>query len=167
MKVISNAGPLIHLTQAGILNLLFKLFEEVIIPESVYKEVVIVGKREGYPDAIIIENAITEGKIRVYREPIKKINLVLENLHKGEKEVIELAIQLQENLVLLDDEEARIVAKKYNLRVKGTLGILIDSTKKGLIDKNSAIKYLKKINDIMYLSSDLYALVEEAIVNIQ
>jgi len=161
MKAISNAGPLIHLAKAGLLDYLFTLFDQVIIPKTVYEEVVVVGKQNGHIDAIIIEQAIKNNKIYINKEPIKSIDLVYPNLHKGEKEAIELAIQLNENVVLLDDEEARLVARKYNLKVKGTLGVLIELTKRKLIDSQSALQYLRKLNSIMYLSSDLYARVED------
>ena len=37
MRVVSNAGPLIHLARAGHFNLLQVLFGRVIIPSAVYQ----------------------------------------------------------------------------------------------------------------------------------
>ncbi|MHA1845024.1 MAG: hypothetical protein ACTSWE_12255, partial [Promethearchaeota archaeon] len=61
----------------------------------------------------------------------------------------------------MDDEEARIFARTMNLKVKGTLGILIDLYKEGYINLERSLQYLKKLNSLMYLSADVYNLVEE------
>jgi len=53
--VISNASPLIALSGIGQLNLLQKLWDEIIIPEAVYRETVIDGA--GKPGAKIIAAA--------------------------------------------------------------------------------------------------------------
>lgn len=44
MKVIINSSPLISLALVGQLELLPKLYSEVIVPKSVYNEVVTKGK---------------------------------------------------------------------------------------------------------------------------
>ena len=63
MIVISNATPLIYLAKIDKLHLLRDLFEHVIIPEEVYKEVVITGLKYGYFDAQTVKSAIEEGWI--------------------------------------------------------------------------------------------------------
>lgn len=47
MRVVSNAGPLIHLARAKHFNLLQILFGRVIIPSAVYQEVVVRGQLWG------------------------------------------------------------------------------------------------------------------------
>ena len=43
MIVVSDAGPLIYLGGAGELDLLRKLYDEVVVPRVVYDEVVLAG----------------------------------------------------------------------------------------------------------------------------
>ena len=43
MSIVSNSSPLILLAKIGRFNLLRDLFELVYVPESVYREVAIVG----------------------------------------------------------------------------------------------------------------------------
>lgn len=50
-----NSSPLIHLARIGWLGLLQDFFDEVLIPEAVYRECVVEG--EGRDDAIKIKNA--------------------------------------------------------------------------------------------------------------
>ena len=54
-------------------------------------------------------------------------------LDEGESEVIVLALEVKASLVLLDDREARLQAKRLGLRVTGTLGVLLRAKKLGLI----------------------------------
>jgi len=75
-SVVSNAGPLIHLSKIGLLHLLKKLYAEVVIPAKVKIEVVDQGKKRGFPDALLIEKAIEEGWITVKEVKQTKVYLV-------------------------------------------------------------------------------------------
>jgi predicted nucleic acid-binding protein len=54
-------------------------------------------------------------------------------LHKGEKEVLNLALENKANLVLLDDMLARSEAQVLGFSVKGTLGIIVKAYNKQLL----------------------------------
>jgi len=54
-------------------------------------------------------------------------------LDEGEAETIVLALEVNADLVLLDDREACLKAKRLGLRVTGTLGILLRAKKLGLV----------------------------------
>ncbi|MHA1730085.1 MAG: DUF3368 domain-containing protein [Promethearchaeota archaeon] len=163
---VSNSGPLIHLTLAGLLKLTFKLYDLILIPPMVYDEIIVKGKEQGYSDAFILEEALIEQKIKV--EPIKKNNLEISGLklHQAEINAIILSLQSKAEIILLDDEEARIFARNLGIKVSGTLGILIELLKRKLLTLIESIHYLKKINEIMYLSSDVYCFVEKALKDI-
>jgi len=63
MSVVSNASPLISLALAGQLDLLRQLYGELVIPESVWREVVLEGA--GQPGAKEVETLAslrTEGE---------------------------------------------------------------------------------------------------------
>ena len=167
MKVaISNSGPLIHLTIVGLLELVFKLYDVILIPQSVYNEIVVKGKEEGHSDAILLEQAISNEKIKVEKVKADTQKISTSKLHQGEINAILLALQLEVENILLDDEEARIFARKLKIKVKGTLGILIELFKQKFLELEEALKYLKKINAIMYLSSDVYSYVEDELEKI-
>lgn len=162
MKVaVSNSGPLIHLALVGLLDLVFKLYDVILIPQSVYDEIVVKGKEEGHSDAIILEQAIINEKIKVEKIKKENRNITSSKLHQGEINAILLALQSKVEIILLDDEEARIFARKLKINVKGTLGILIEFLNNSFLELEEAIQYLKKLNAIMYLSSDVYSLVED------
>ena len=55
------------------------------------------------------------------------------HLHSGEAEAIALAIDLQANLVLLDEQEGRQYAAQAGLSVSGVLGVLLRAKSNGTI----------------------------------
>ncbi len=55
MRVVSNASPLINLARVGRLDLLQRLYGELLIPHAVWQETVIAGA--GEPGADQIKNA--------------------------------------------------------------------------------------------------------------
>ena len=54
-------------------------------------------------------------------------------LDRGEIEVLAIAQHLSDPLLLLDDEMARTEARRLNLPVRGTLGVLVQSYQQGLL----------------------------------
>lgn len=52
MRVVCNAGPLIALGKPGQLGLLQKLFQEVLIANEVFQEVVVNGRQFGAREAV-------------------------------------------------------------------------------------------------------------------
>jgi predicted nucleic acid-binding protein len=51
----------------------------------------------------------------------------------GELEVMALALECSDAVVILDDRQARLVAHALGLRLTGTLGLLLDAKRAGLI----------------------------------
>jgi len=140
MKAVVNSSPLIFLAKINRLNLLNKLFDEVIIPKAVYEEAVLNGKRD---KTEIIKNLnwikVEEVKNR------RLINFLMNFIDYGESEVIAYAVENNIDLVVLDDKDARKIAREFYLKVIGTLGILIISKKKGYINELKPI--IEKLGD--------------------
>ena len=162
MKAVSNASPLILLAKINSLDLLFNIFDEIYIPPAVFEEVVTKGKEENHSDAILVADAVKMGKIVIKEPNESKLSLSSSNLHFGEIQAIQLALTFQKkHIILLDEEEARVFAQRLGIKVKGTLGILINNFQKKFIDSTLAIQILNELNRIMYLSADLYSKVLE------
>ena len=164
---VSNSSPLILLAKIQCLELLFELFDQVYIPQAVYEEVVENGKLNDQPDAYIIEKFIQVEKISIKttkNDSNITIKHDLRTLHPGESEAIRLAHSFPTRIILLDDQNARDIARSLKLRVKGTLGIIIDLKDLGKISSAEAISYLNQLNTLMYLSGDLYRLVLKSIM---
>jgi len=165
---ISNSSPLILLSKIDALNILTYFFQEIYIPLPVYHEVVEIGMRRGDLDAIRVQKLIDDGKIIIKNEIVKSTLLQkfnTHNVHFGELAALNLALATNVRRILLDDEEARKIARFLNLKVKGTLGLLIAFKEKGQISLENALIKLDKLNEFMYLSADLYRFVEKKLKN--
>jgi predicted nucleic acid-binding protein len=133
--VLCNAGPLMALGKLNRLDLLVDLYGEAQIPRAVYYEVVAQGLVRGIPDALTVQLFwqrqqwpivdVSPTVLSAYNPPVI--------LDPGETEVLALAQTLKDPLVLLDDEVARDEARRLQLRLRGTLGILVQAYRKGLL----------------------------------
>lgn len=143
MPIVSNASPLIWLSKVGKLSLLKKLFGEVLIPEEVYKEAVEKGLEEGFSDAFVIKESVDNGWIKVIKldedgeKLFRKIMEHASEIHLGEAQAIILA-RKNKTLLLMDESSGRAFAEAMGLKVRGTLYIIIEALRKGLLDKNHA-----------------------------
>lgn len=127
-EIICNTSPLQYLHQLELLSILPKLSGKVIVPPAVVGELAAGIKRGmNLPDVSVLEWV-------VIRRPISTMALSLINdLGPGETEVLMLAIESFDPIVILDDGLARQVAELRGIRLTGTLGLLIDAKKAGLI----------------------------------
>ena len=90
-RIVSNATPLIYLAKADKLTLLKSIVNEVVIPEAVFKEVVMEGKRLGETDAYRVEKCINQGWLKI--KEVKNLLSFDFPPHYGELEVISLAVE--------------------------------------------------------------------------
>jgi predicted nucleic acid-binding protein len=130
--IISNASPLIALCNINQLRLLKSLWEEILIPEAVYREVVEDGA--GKTGADIVSQACGEWIKVVAVKNTQEVNALKAILDDGEAEVIALGQELNSDLLLLDNREPRLFASSANLDIIGTVGIIKLAWLKGLIE---------------------------------
>lgn len=123
--IVSNASPLIVLLKINKLSILKGLFEKIVIPEAVYKE--ITTKEH---DKLIFDK-LEWIEARSVRN-IEMIALLEKLIDKGEAEAIVLARELNVTL-LIDDAKARKYAKLLNIEVIGTLGLLKIAKRRDLV----------------------------------
>jgi predicted nucleic acid-binding protein len=130
VTVVSNSGPLINLAKVGWFTLLRDVFQHILIPIAVFEEVTVRGN--GQPGATETRSAhwITR---RTLRQP-DIANILTAELDRGEAESIALALQEKADWPLIDERTGRRFAMQTGLRVKGTLGILVDGVRRGHIE---------------------------------
>ncbi|MEQ9486109.1 DUF3368 domain-containing protein [Coleofasciculus sp. F4-SAH-05] len=131
MPVVSNTSPILNLAIIDQLELLQQQFGQIHIPPAVLKELKI---DQDLPGSSRIRDAITAGWIQVHDINNRSIaNLLKQTLDQGESEAIALALELPADWILLDERDARQVAKSLGLRITGVLGILIRAKDQGQI----------------------------------
>jgi predicted nucleic acid-binding protein len=127
VPIVSNASPLILFARIGRLDPLRSVYGEILVPPSVYLEVVEWGT--GRPGAADVAAA---DWVRICRlEGSRQVDLPAA-LDVGESEAIALAEQLRLS-VLLDDGAARREALARGLAITGSAGTLVQAKALGLI----------------------------------
>lgn len=142
-KVIVNTTPLIALADIGQLDLLRKLYTEIMIPDAVDYEIL------SEPARTLVSAA---GWIKVKNiAGMEKRSLFRSRLHSGEIEVILLAQETAADLLIMDDNAAKKTAKFLGFTVTGTMGVLLRAKREGLI---TAVKPLLEglIEDGLFVS---------------
>lgn len=127
-EIISNTSPLQYLHQLGVLDFLPKLVGTITVPPAVHDELS-AGRKLG----LNLPDVQSLGWISV-RRPSSSVALpMVTDLGAGEREVLALALETADAVCVLDDALARQVASVLQLRITGTLGVLIDAKRSGLI----------------------------------
>ena len=130
MKIVANSSILIALSAIGQLELLLHRFPQgVLVPQAVWREVVVTG--QGQPGATEVTSTswITVHTV----EDQGLVSLLRMELDEGEAEAIALCRDQQAEMILLDEKDARRVARRMGLTVLGTIGILIWAKQTGLM----------------------------------
>lgn len=154
--VVADATVLIFLGKLRRLVWLRAMYDRVLIPPTVYTEVVEQGKKLGAEDAVLVEEAIDDGWIDV-REVDSMEKIEKYDLEAGETEVLSLAVAEAYDVVLVDEESAREVARLHDLRPKGTLSFLFVAVRDGRITFEEFIELLERLlAEGFYLDESIY-----------
>ena len=139
MIVIADTTPLNYLVLIDQPHLLPQLYGRVLIPQAVYDE--LQQERTPAPVRAWVANRPAWLEVRQASVPLDS---ELEELDRGEREAIALALELQADLLILDDRDARVEASRRNLVVIGTLRVLEDAAQLGLVDLPRALLRLQQ-----------------------
>ena len=148
MIAVINASPLIFLGKIGALNLLPKLFDEIVTTERVKNEV--LGK-EPAPEKIMLDQAFnTWLQIKNAHNPQLEQKLAEFAIQQGEITILVLAFQFlktkKQPITIIDDRAAREIARTLGLTVTGTIGIVLRSIVEGYISKSEGTRLLNKLS---------------------
>jgi uncharacterized protein len=127
-EIICNTSPLQYLHQLGAIELLHTIVGRVTVPEAVLQEL-LVGKAVG----IDVPDISGLDWMEIRRPASERVLPLVNDLGPGETEVLMLALESPDAIVVLDDKLARFVAETIGLRLTGTLGILRDAKLAGAI----------------------------------
>jgi uncharacterized protein len=115
MIVVADASPLIALARIGRLELLRTMFERLLLPEAVWREVVAAGLDKAGAGTVMQADWIERRKVA----DAGMVELLRRDLGAGESEAIVLAREAGADLVLIDERAGRTAAKRLGLRVTG------------------------------------------------
>ena len=129
MIVVADTSPVNYLVLLGEIELLPKLFGNVLIPAAVEDEL----RCEDAPPSVQrwMERVPVWLQSRVVSA--EDLDGVSDEIDLGEREAIALALQLGADYLIIDDRDGRRVATSMGLNIAGTLGILGRADELGLV----------------------------------
>jgi predicted nucleic acid-binding protein len=162
--VVSDAGPVIHLDELDSLDLL-RGFHSVVMPREVWEE--IMRNRPG-----IILSAIPNGVVSDAPADCSPQLTVLSDslaLDAGERAALRLMEQQKNAVFLTDDAAARLAAESLNVRVHGTLGIIVRSIRMQFRSREQVLEILTSLphRSTLYISVELLGDVISRVQSVQ
>ena len=142
--VIADVSCFIILSNINELGILNKLYRNIITTPDIAKEF-----GESLPDWVIVKSPADQQK-----------QLILElQIDKGEASAIALALELPGSLIILDDLAARTLAKYLDIKITGTIGVIIKAKLNGVIPSiKPVLDKIKKTNFRLSAALEIIAL---------
>ncbi len=136
MIVVTDTSPINYLILIGQVNLLRDLFQHVVMPQAVLKE---------------LQHSKTPAPVRMWASRLPQwVELrsashveIARGLGPGELEAMAIADEIKADFVLIDDRDARKFAFARGLTTIGTVGVLEKAGAKGIVDLPRALQELR------------------------
>ena len=162
MIVVSDSTPLITLMKGMKIDILQGLFGEVLIPDAVFDEVTRNVKFQD--EAEQIRNSPFIKKVSVNKPESVVMLQRATGLDRGESEAIIYADENHADVLLMDEEAGRKVAMNMHLPFSGSMGVIIQAKKAGLISEIEADEILDRIDQSnVHISKKLLQITKEII----
>lgn len=152
-RIVADSSSLILLAKCSLLKIVCDLFA-VIVPKTVRIEVASENLVKKYPDAALISELISKGTIKVQNPGSDHPPSPL-SLHKGEKEALLLAINLNGSLLATDDGKAIKAARFFNVPFIITPKIVVELFRLQKISFKKARESIEKLGKIGRYSSEI------------
>ena len=122
---VTNTSPVIALTCLSHLDLLCQLYRAVLVPFAVWNELS-AKKNASEPPALL-------ALATMQFAPDRPAPPATSHLHVGERQAIAVALANPGAFVIIDDGQARKVARGLGVPVIGTVGILLEAKRARII----------------------------------
>ena len=140
MIVVADTSPVNYLLLIDQIHLLPRLFEQIIIPDFVRDEML----DPSAPPAL--QQWIANPPAWLTVQTVSVTDETLNVLDPGEQAAITLAQALPADLLIIDERLGRRIAGERGIPIIGTIGILDDAARQGLVELSEAIARLQQTN---------------------
>ena len=127
MIVVSDTSPITALLTVGQVELLTRLFGEVLIPPAVQGE--LRRTHSELPAWLRLQAVGDAAKVERYAQSVDR----------GEAEAIALAEELHANHLLIDERKGRRLAQQHGVPVVGLLGVVLIAKRAGMIPSGRSL----------------------------
>jgi hypothetical protein len=125
---ISSTSSIQYLHQLGLIHLLPDFYQEVTVPPAVAEELS-AGRLLGVDLADLTALAWLTVYQRTQAQPLS----LAATLGIGKRQVLALALEIADSLVIMDDGRGRRIGRLLGLKMTGTVGILARGVRDGRI----------------------------------
>jgi len=141
VRVIADTSPLQYAVEVDAASALLMLYGRIVVPRAVASEI-------RHPNAPVLlrrwfEDHQSEVQIQSVQVP-EDPRLAL--LDPGESEAIVLTQRTPGSLLIIDDGDGRVEARRRGLRITGLLGVIRDAGLRGFLDFDAALQKLRSTN---------------------
>lgn len=156
-KFVIDADGLIKLGKSGILGALIRN-HEVLVPEAVYEEAVVRGKRELYEDAFELEKILKDGKVSAISassEP--RVDQLLDGvttLGAGERAALHLYVTESADTVLSDDRVFLNFLDRNLVSFVTPVNVIVGLVRARQFSYEEALEALEKLSG--YVRAEVY-----------
>ncbi|MBI2144526.1 DUF3368 domain-containing protein [Candidatus Woesearchaeota archaeon] len=159
MKFILDSTVLLYFAKLKILEKLIPA-GELIIPASVYNEVVSEGKKRGKEDALFVEKLVADGLFKMARasdEAFLGSLLKIPALSYADSETLAIARELSA-VAVIDETLSRMIAELHSIKFHGSVFMLFLLFRKKLIQQSDIKSYVDKMVELGWrCSTEFYA----------
>jgi predicted nucleic acid-binding protein len=148
-RVVVDASPLICLFKSGLEELFPAMFNDIVVPEAVIKEVTAKGEVD-----FTAQTLVSLPWIRRLGDASADPRVAAWDLGNGESAVLSFALRNPEYWAILDDPEARRCALSLQCHCIGTIGMIVLAKKRGFVQ--SVRGTLKKLQDAGFWLSETF-----------
>ncbi|MFH0967556.1 MAG: DUF3368 domain-containing protein [Methanobacteriota archaeon] len=151
--VICNTSPFLYLHQIGLLSIMPSLFGEIVTTPAVVQEL-----EAGRENGVDVPDISSLSWVTIQIPQASKAIPLVTDLGDGETEVLMLALEKPDSLVIIDDNLARTYAEVNHISVAGTCALLLKAKQCGLIEEVS--KHVKCLEQKgFYLSKEVKSMI--------
>lgn len=141
MLVVADTNPLNYLVLIEAVEILPKLYRSIAVPAEVREELLVADAptavrawAESPPDWVWVCSP----------SPALPDDPLLASLDAGERAAIALAARRQPSVLLIDERAGSLIARRMGLAVTGTLGVLDEAARQGLVSLPDAMARLRQ-----------------------
>ncbi|BAU12239.1 hypothetical protein LEP3755_27680 [Leptolyngbya sp. NIES-3755] len=141
MSVISDTSPICYLILIEQIDLLPRLYGQIIIPEAVQREL------QAFNTPLTVQQWISQPPSWLTIQALSyPPDPALSRLDPGEQDAIALAEELNARLLLIDERYGRRIALQRGLQIIGIIGLLDEAATQRYIHFPTVINRLQQTN---------------------
>jgi predicted nucleic acid-binding protein len=158
-RIVSDTSPLISLEKIdGGYTLFRRLYDKVLVPPAVLRELAAGSfeSEEAYRSHFEI------GDLLQVETPEHSEREETEHLDPGEREAIELALEVDLTL-LIEEEAGRTLARELGIRISGIAGQILQAVREEIIGADRANRMLRALKRKGRINQQVFESVKSAI----